>query len=402
MHILYNVLLETLKSILKIIGKFNPKIHSFLFVRENQQVPAHLDGCIWVHSASLGEFEQGRPVIEKIKSNWPDKKIALTFFSASGYNARKNYPYADWVGYMPLDTKKDSTHFISILKPSLAIFVKYEFWYNHLDRLISDRVPFIYISTFWWKGHFLLKPWNQWLMKKVMNADAIFVQDLDSKKYLEQTGYSHAIVAGDTRIDRVLSIRDHSDPPPLFKKFSSTKPLFIAGSTWPADEKIIKKWYEHNPAFNLIIVPHEISASAINDTTVLLSEYSPILYSQWNGEDFNILIVDKIGLLSLIYTYATIAYIGGGFGKGIHNTLEAAVYGIPVIFGPNYQSFKEAYDLIKIEIGFSINTDTELKEVVDSLSGERLMNIHTQANQYFNQNKGATELIFNYLTKFVK
>ena len=402
MHVVYNLLLETLKSILKIIGKFNPKINSFLLERENQVVPANLEGCIWIHSASLGEFEQGRPIIEKIKSTWPDKKIALTFFSASGYNARKNYEYADWVGYLPVDTKNDSKNFINILNPSLAIFVKYEFWFNHLDRLIAHQIPFIYISTYWWNGHFLLKPWNQWLMKKVKYANAIFVQDLGSKKYLEQTGYTHAIVAGDTRIDRVLTIRNHCDPPPLFKKLISSKPLFIAGSTWPEDEKIIKKWYEGNPSFNLIIVPHEISAAAISDTTILFSEYSPMLYTQWKGEDFKVLIVNKIGFLSLIYTYATIAYIGGGFGKGIHNTLEAAVYGIPVLFGPNYHSFREAIDLIKFKIGFSINSDTELKEMVDYLSDEKLKNIHSLAEQYFDQNKGATELIVNYLNKFIK
>lgn len=398
--ILYNTLIVAAKGIIGIIGIFNPRIRLFKQVRKNQVVPEKLEGCIWIHCASLGEFEQGRPVIEAIRLKWPDKKIALSFFSSSGYDIRKNYDQVDWVGFLPFDTKRDARIFIDTLKPSIVIFVKYEFWFNHLDRLIACSIPFIFISSYWWEGHFLLQPWNKWLIKKVKMAKAIFVQDERSMVLLRKAGYQNAILAGDTRIDRVLTIKNQNEHFPEFNQLSADKQVLIAGSTWPEDENIIKQWYNPNKAFTLIIVPHDVSESRIIQVLKLFEDYAPILFSDWKGEAFNVLIVNKIGLLNKLYRYADVAYIGGGFGKGIHNTLEAAVYGIPVIFGPNHKSFREAIDLIESEIGFSFTTPDELGFLMNSFTKEKLRKIRIETDCYFNQNKGASELIVNYLSRY--
>lgn len=386
---------------LNIAGLFSPKLRAFLKVRNQQELPSNLKGCIWMHCASLGEFEQGRPILETIKSSRPETKIVLSFFSNSGYNARKNYHLADWVGYLPMDTKKDSRLFVNTVQPAVAIFVKYEFWFNHLDRLITSGIPFIFVSSYWWKGHFLLQPWNKWLLKKVIKANALFVQDQNSKVLLDQVGCKNAIVAGDTRIDRVLSIKKSNESIPFFQSAQSGIPIFIAGSSWWEDETIIKEWYDQNQNFKLIIVPHDVSPYRIQQVMDLFKEYSPIQYTDWEGSEYNVMIVNKIGILNKLYSYATIAYIGGGFGRGIHNILEPAVYGIPVVFGPNFTSFKEATDMIGRSIAFSINNVTQLIEITNTFSQKKLERIKKGSEEYINENKGATDLIIKHLFKLI-
>lgn len=398
MNALYNISVHIAIFMAKCIAVFNPKVKSFFQDRKNQKLPDHLQGCIWIHAASLGEFEQGRPVIEAIKQKWPNQKIALTFFSGSGYKAQKNYKYADWVGYMPIDTYSFAVNFLDQLNPTLVLFIKYEFWYNHLSVLITKRIPFVFISTYWWQDHFLLKSWNKWLMNKVMSANHIFVQDHESEKLLKQTGYTKITIAGDTRIDSVLALKNKNKRIEKFEGLNHHQ-LFIAGSTWPPDEKILYHWFKRQNVYSLIIAPHDVSAKHLSQIKEKFKPFKPLLYSDWNGESFSVLIIDSIGLLKTLYRYATIAYIGGGFGKGIHNILEPSVYHIPVLFGPNHKSFKEANDMIREGIGFEAKSGSELMNIINSFNKKTTEKISYKSKKYFEENQGATDKILSYIEK---
>lgn len=396
MKSVYNTIATLISKSLPAIGVFNKKVYSFVQERKIQIYPRGLKSPIWIHCASLGEFEQGRPVIEAIKQIWPDQAIVLTFFSKSGYDIRKNYPLADWVGYMPLDTKESAKKFIQIIQPRLAIFVKYEYWFNHLDQLVQQSIPFIFISTVLHKDYFLLKSWNRWLFEKVLKASAIFVQDELSKKILEQYHYGHVVVTGDTRIDRVMDIVSNHRPIEYFDQIRA-RPLFIAGSTWPADEFILKDFLKNLHEHDFILVPHDPSPARVNELNILFEANHPVLHSQWKGEPFRLMIVDSVGLLSRLYRYAQAAYIGGGFGKSIHNILEPAAYGIPVFFGPHHHKFKEAGDLIATGSAFEVQSATEMIKVWNENIPDHLSLIKHKSQKYFNSNKGATALIIDYL-----
>ena len=394
----YNSIATLISKSLPAIGLFNKKVYSFVQERKTQIYPAGLSKPIWIHCASLGEFEQGRPVIESIKKTWPHQSIVLTFFSKSGFDIRKNYPLADWVGYMPIDTADEAKKFIRAIQPGLAIFVKYEYWYNHLDQLIQRSIPFIFISTVLHKDYFLLKSWNRWLFGKVLKASAIFVQDKASKKILDQYHYSHAFVTGDTRIDRVMDIVSNHQPVEYFDQIARRpRPVFIAGSTWPADEFILKDFLKNLDEYDIIVVPHDPSPERIKELGIVFEAYHPLRHSQWKGEPFRLMIVDSVGLLSRLYRYAQAAYIGGGFGKSIHNILEPAAYGIPVFFGPQHHKFKEAGDLIAIGSAFEVHSAIEMINVWNENIPQHLSLIKHKMLKYFNSNKGATAQIIDYL-----
>lgn len=355
---------------------------------------------VWVHCASLGEFEQGRPIIEKFHN--AGQKVILTFFSPSGYEVRKDYACADIVCYLPFDSRRNAKDFVEIVKPKLAIFVKYEFWGNTLFELKSHNIPVYLISGIFRKNQMFFKPCGGFYRKILSCFKHFYVQDDNSVDLLKGIGFDCVSVCGDTRVDRVCQIvkEDFSDE--VLESFSCNSKVLVCGSTWLPDEKILIRYIRDNDDVKIILVPHEIHEEHLAAIEKLTGSLS-VRYSQSkdaNIDDKRIIIVDTIGMLSKIYRYGQIAYIGGGFGRGIHNTLEAAVYGIPVIFGPNYLKFREAHELIALGAGFSINTYEDLVSRIDNLSNIDAYSLACEATkEYFLKSMGATDFIYNTITK---
>jgi 3-deoxy-D-manno-octulosonic-acid transferase len=357
---------------------------------------------VWFHAASLGEFEQGRPMMEAIRERFPQYKILLTFFSPSGYEVRKNYEGADIICYLPFDTPYKVKKFLYLANPCIAIFIKYEFWLNYLTELQRRGVKTYIVSAIFRPSQLFFRWYGKWYRDALLCYERLFVQDEASKKLLSDYGINNVKVCGDTRFDRVIEIQQNARLMPEIESFATDgKIILVAGSSWPEDEEIIIPYFNAHPETKLIIAPHEIHRehllyiqSLLNRPSVRLSEATPE-----SPSISDCIIIDSFGLLSAIYRYGHIAYIGGGFGRGIHNTLEAAVYGIPVVFGPKYQKFKEARDLIACGGGFSIDNRTAYNDRMDcfitnpeerALSGKR-------AGDFVQNNSGATEKILNEL-----
>jgi len=367
---------------------------------------------IWVHCASLGEFEQGRPIIERIKAQGTRNKILLTFFSPSGYEIRKDYKGADWVFYLPIDGKRNAKRFLEIVNPSLVIFVKYEYWYYYLKTIRQNNIPLLLVSSLFRQNDIFFK-WHGGLQRKMLSFFShLFVQNESSRDLLNTIGLAEkCTVSGDTRFDRVIEIAENATSIPEIEKFIDNNKAIIAGSTWPHDEKILKETIEtiNDPSLKLIIAPHEINEEHISQLQKLFP--AAVLYSQlqipnppagragFKSQISNILIIDNIGLLSRLYKYAFITYVGGGFGKGIHNTLEAAVYGKPVFFGPVYQKFNEAVELIKTGGAISIQNSGEFISTVQQLmkNENEYGKCGNNAKAYVYSNKGATEKILKFI-----
>ena len=349
---------------------------------------------VWFHAASLGEFEQGRPVIEQLKKEKPDTKILLTFFSPSGYEIRKNYALADIVSYLPLDTASAAKKFVEMLNPSKAIFIKYEFWPNYLQALKAAGIPVYSISAIFRPGQIFFRWYGQWYKKLLQGIDHIFVQDKASLDLLKTHGVDKVSIAGDTRFDRVADLAAQAKTIPLVEAFvKDTEKVIVAGSSWPKDEELLVRYLKLHPDVKMILVPHEIHAAHIMGISKLLNG-NFVAYTEateQNVQTANCLVVDTIGLLSSIYRYGHVAYIGGGFGVGIHNTLEAAVWNVPVVFGPMYEKFREARDLIAIGGAFSIPDSETLEEKLDALLKDKKAGVI--AGEYVKQNTGATKLI---------
>lgn len=353
-----------------------------------------------MHCSSLGEFEQGRPVLEKIKNKYPGIKIFLTFFSPSGFEIKKDYNYADWVFYLPLDSKKAATRFLDLVKPSLVVFVKYEYWYYYLAECKKRNIPLLMISAIFRKEQVFFKWYGTFYRNMLTFFTHIFVQDIFSKNLLDQFKIENTDVAGDTRFDRVIEIADNFKPIELVENFIGDSKVLVCGSTWQGDEKIIKDAMRGVAHLKLIIAPHEVHKDHIDQ---LRSRFSgAICYSELSDQKeymASILIVDNIGLLSRLYHYASITYVGGGFNKGIHNTLEAAVHGKPVLFGPNYSKFKEAQDLISSGGGISINSASKFSVLLQKLlnTPEEIERMGKLAKDLVSHYKGATKKIVNYI-----
>ena len=349
---------------------------------------------VWFHAASLGEFEQGRPVIEQLKKEQPDTKIILTFFSPSGYEIRKNYALADIVSYLPLDTASAAKKFVEMVNPSKAIFIKYEFWPNYLQALQAAGVPVYSISAIFRPGQVFFQWYGQWYKKLLGGIDHIFVQDKTSLDLLKANGINNVSVAGDTRFDRVADLAAQAKNIPLVEAFvKGADKVIVAGSSWPKDEELLVRYLKLHPDVKMILVPHEIHAAHIMGISKLL-DGNFVRYTEAteaNVQTTNCLVVDTIGLLSSIYRYAHVAYIGGGFGVGIHNTLEAVVWNVPVVFGPMYDKFREARDLIAIGGAFSIPYYELLEAEFDALLKDKKAG--KIAGEYVKQNTGATKLI---------
>ena len=357
---------------------------------------------IWIHCASLGEFEQGRPLIEKFKSDPSTKeyKIILSFFSPSGYEVRKNYEQADIVCYLPFDKRKNAKEFISIVSPKFAVFVKYEFWHFYLKELTNQKIPSYIISAIFRKNQIFFKPYGGFFLKTLKSFKHIFVQDKNSGSLLKSEGISNVEICGDTRADRVLQIANEDYQNSILEDFSKDKNTIICGSTWPEDERLITEFINSsNDDFRFIIAPHEIDEKHLKSIEIQC-KHRCIRYSNISDSvdsSTKLVIIDSIGLLSKLYRYGILAYIGGGFGKGIHNILEAAVYNIPVVFGPNHKKFKEAVDLIDLGSAFTINSQIELSNMILKTinNDDFAVNIRFMTNKHINQSSGSTQLIFN-------
>lgn len=364
---------------------------------------------IWFHCASLGEFEQGRPLIERIRTQHPEFKILLTFFSPSGFEVRKNYAGADVVTYLPVDTASNASRFLDIVKPKIAVFVKYEFWLNHLEEIRNRKIPHYLISAIFRNDQIFFKAHGGIFREALKGYTHIFTQDKNSVSLLEKIDVKNVSSAGDTRFDRVAEITAGAKDIPTAATFTVENKMIVAGSTWKADEDllipILKKHFQDG--WRMIIAPHEINASRIQSIesalkAVGVSDNHIIRFSDGAihlPSDVRVLIIDNIGMLSSLYRYGNVAYIGGGFGKSIHNTLEAAVYGIPVVFGPMYQKFNEALGLIACKGGFGVHSPKELEVVLDSLltdDNHRLV-AGRNAGEFVKENTGATEKILSVI-----
>ena len=357
---------------------------------------------IWFHASSLGEFEQGRPMIEQIRKVHPEYKILLTFFSPSGYEVRKNYAGADVVCYLPFDTPGRVEQFLDLAHPSMAIFIKYEFWGNYLHTL-QRRGILVYIISAIFRREQLFFQWFGKPYRKMLDCfNHLFVQDEKSKTLLAEYGIHNVTVAGDTRFDRVIDVYHQAKQIPVVERFiEGTKgqsPLvFVAGSSWPEDEAIFIPYFERHPEMKLIIAPHEIHEGHLKSIEARLHRPAIRLSqaTEQNVADKDCLIVDSFGLLSSLYRYGQIAYIGGGFGAGIHNTLEAAVYGIPVLFGPRFQKFKEAKDLIAEGGAFTFDSEAAFEARMNKLltSSDQLQQASRSAGQFVHSHGGATTTI---------
>ncbi len=368
------------------------KLHT-AFENENRNV-------IWFHCASLGEFEQGRPIIEKIKETHPHYKILITFFSPSGYEIRKNYNGANYVFYLPIDTASNAKRFIEIVNPQIAFFIKYEFWYHYLNTLKNKHIPVYLISALFRKNQIFFKPYGFLYRNMLKCYDYIFVQDDDSMELLMELGHRNVCVSGDTRYDRVSDIASQSKNLTIIEAFKADKNLIIAGSSWPQEEQLIATYIERKGfTHKFIIAPHDISETHLSQLERLFSKHKYIRYSRADINkitDYDILIIDNIGLLSSLYKYADIAIIGGAFGSGLHNILEAVVYGCPVIFGPKYYRFPEAVDLLNIGGACSVRNVDELINDINFLAApENKEFLHKTCKDFVASRKGATEKIFN-------
>ena len=358
---------------------------------------------IWIHCASLGEFEQGRPVIERLNTVFPEYKIALTFFSPSGYEVSQNYEHADYIFYLPWDSASNAEKFISLLNPSMAIFVKYEFWHYFIKELHHRNIPVISISAIFRKSQIYFKPYGTFYLNILKKLTHIFVQNRQSEVLLRKFGIEQVTLGGDTRFDRVSTIIAARKSLRKVREFKGDDEIMVIGSVWPEDLDVILPFINSVP-LKFIIAPHEINGKC-QDRIVNEIHGKTLLYSdidKMEGDE-QVLVIDNIGLLSSLYGYGEYAYVGGAFGAGLHNILEAAVYGIPVFFGnKNYKKFNEAVELIKLGGAVAIGTDTELREKFHSFKDEATMQIARQVNRgYVKENTGATEKIISYCLKIL-
>lgn len=416
MKIIYTSLIYLYLLAIRVASLFIPKAKIWIDGRKNifEKLQAQLSTLnsqhqspdfklIWFHCASLGEFEQGRPLMEKIKREQPSTKILLTFFSPSGYEIRKNYTDADFIFYLPMDTPSSAKKFIEIVKPEIAIFVKYEFWFNYLNELKKQHVPTYLICGIFREDHYFFKSYGAWFRKQLNAFTHFYLQDEPSLNSLNSIGYHNATVAGDTRFDRVFEISKNVKQFDIVKQFVADKKVFIAGSTWKEDIKIISGFNFKVGGFKLIIAPHEIDETNIQSTIQQFNNSIITRYSQANEQNIktaDVLIIDNIGMLSSLYQYGTIAFIGGGFGKNIHNILEPATFGLPIIFGPKYQNFIEAKELIQLGGAFSISSSEGFKKTVDLLSKpEALTKAASASKNYVLSNIGATDKILRSIFK---
>lgn len=408
MLLLYNIITLLASQLLKIVALFSPKMKLFIDGRKTvfetlRNKLNSSDKTIWFHAASLGEYEQGLPLIESIKEQFPRHKIIVTFFSPSGYEVRKNNTVADVTLYLPLDTIANAKQFIELVRPEMAFFIKYEYWPNYLNELKKNNIRTYLISGILRENQAFFKWYGGFYRNALKTFDYFFVQNESSKKLLQSIGFTNVKVSGDTRFDRVVSILERDNSLDFIEQFKDNKTTIVTGSSWPKDENLLVNYINgSSDDVKFIIAPHNIKAEQIQELkksitkkTVLFSEKDKVQLSE-----FNVFIIDTIGILTKIYSYADIAYVGGGFGNpGVHNILEPATFGVPVIIGPNYSHFAEATALVNMDGCISIQNQVQLNEAFDLLiqnEDERLEKGHI-CSTFVQMNKGATQTIMNYI-----
>ena len=389
---------------IKAVAPWKPKARKWvegrrgIFERLEATVGKSDRPVVWIHASSLGEFEQGRPVIEMIHERYPEYRILLTFFSPSGYEIRKDFAAADWVFYLPADTPHNVRRFLDIVKPAFAVFVKYDYWLNYLKELKKRKIQTYIFSSLFRRNSIFFKPWG-WMFRRALTTfELIFVQNEESKRLLAEIGFDNVIVAGDTRFDRAAALPAQAMRFPLIEQFKGKDRLFIVGSSWRPDEDLLVPFVNAHPDVKFVIAPHEMEEPRIHR---LISECTGgvVRYSECRTESdverARVLIIDVIGILNQLYQYADWVYIGGGFGVCIHNTQEPATYGAPIAFGPKYHKFKEACDMIALGACRSVTTTEELEEWFAPLKADEKRRAHAAriAADYIAANKGATELI---------
>ena len=412
MIILYNLVIFSINVSFKVASLFNTKAKVFTDGRKNlfnvlsQTIRENRAPLIWMHCASLGEFEQGRPVLEKLKVEFPQYKILLTFFSPSGYEVQKEYEKADFVFYLPLDTPSNAWKFISLTRPALAIFVKYEFWYHYCHILREQNIPLLSISSIFRKEQLFFKSYGKFYRSILYAFNYFFVQNDESLRLLKSIDITQCAKVGDTRFDRVYEIVTQGSDVPIAQEFKGSEKVFVVGSCWPDDMEVMIPFINANAEhLKFIIAPHEIKEEFIIEMQGALLVKS-VRYSQVNSEalkNSRVLIIDNIGMLSRLYRYGEFAFIGGAFGKGLHNILEAACYGVPIFFGnKNYQKYEEANQLIKYGGAFEVNDYPDLKAKFELLSVPKNFQLACAVTkQYVKDNLGAADKIVEYCRRLL-
>ncbi len=405
----YNLFTSLYPTGAKLLALFNNK-KAKLWVEGRRNTFAYLHNkfdenkkpVVWFHCASLGEFEQGKPVMEALKNVYPQHQLLITFFSPSGYGIRRNYSGADAICYLPIDDKKNAQKLIQIVKPSLVVFVKYEFWYYYLTEIKNHHIPLLLISALFRKKQPFFKAYGGFHKTMLHCFTHIFVQNQTSLNLLHSISINNASISGDTRFDRVLQTANHFEPLPLIEQFCGNKTTLVAGSTWTEDDEELDHFVIHHPHMRFVIAPHDISEERLQECERLYKR--TIRYSQLEkvtkDETVNTLIIDNIGMLSRIYFYADIAYIGGAFGgDGIHNILEAAVFAKPVVFGPEHDNFPETDDLIEEGGAFSVNNALELETILNELLDNEAFKASAGAasSEFVKRNAGATKKVMDYI-----
>lgn len=408
----YNTSIKAYGMALKLASNFNEKAKLWVNGRKNWEEKiaskiSETDKVLWVHCSSLGEFEQGRPVIEALKEKYPSHKIAVSFFSPSGYEIRKNYQGADLIFYLPLDTKSNAEKLIKVLHPEILILVKYEYWFNLISALHQHKIPTIVVSSIFRDSqNFFKKDGNNWFANKLSLIDHFFVQNQKSKNLLDSIQITQNTIAGDTRFDRVKQIVHQDNHLDFIETFKSNSKLIVVGSSWPKDEDLFIELINQklNDNWKILFAPHNLNEAEINSFLNKINQKS-IKFSDLEKKSTQELIESKtfilntIGILSKVYAYADITYIGGGFGAGIHNTLEAVTYGNPVVFGPKYKKFQEAVDLIEVGGGFSISNQNEFDEIMNRLMNDEKFRKESgkKAGDFVQNSPNATKIILEYI-----
>jgi len=408
MFLLYNFIVLLAAATVKILAFFSPKMKLFVNGRKNvfktlnEKIKAK-DKTIWFHAASLGEYEQGLPVMEQIKAKYPNHKIVLTFFSPSGYEVRKNNTVADVTVYLPLDTSFNAKKFVALTHPELVFFIKYEYWLNYLKVLKQAGIKTYLISGIFREKQAFFKWYGGFYRNALQTFDFFFVQNESSKKLLQSIGHQNVKISGDTRFDRVVSILDRDNRLDFIEAFKNDTTTVVIGSSWPKDENLLVTYINQcSNEVKFIIAPHNIKAEQIADLKAQITKPT-VLFSEKEGKslsDYTVLIIDTIGILTKIYSYADIAYVGGGFGHpGVHNILEPATFGVPIVIGPNYSHFAEATALVNMEGCVTITNQYQLNDAFNNL----IMNADIRhekghiAETFVQMNKGATAVILNHI-----
>ncbi|MFT0713497.1 3-deoxy-D-manno-octulosonic acid transferase [Flagellimonas lutimaris] len=411
LRFLYNILINIAWLGLEVIALFNAKIKLFVQGRKHtfsllEEKLSRKDKTVWMHVASLGEFEQGLPILERLRLKYPNHKLVLSFFSPSGFEVKKDTTVADVVVYLPMDSNSKVERFLDLVNPELAIFVKYEVWPNYLHHLQKRNIPTLLVSAIFSKRQIYFKSYGGFMRNSLGKFNHYFVQDENSKKLLASIGINNSTIGGDTRLDRVSEILQRDNQLDFMDRFKNNQMCLVAGSTWPEDESILTNYINRTTEkIKFVIAPHEIKSAHIDKITLSL-EKTVVRYSELdtqNLKELDVLIIDTIGLLTKIYSYANIAYVGGGFATGLHNTMEPAVFGIPIIIGPQFKGFKEAEDLVKQGGIIPISSQDSFDNlVVDLLKNPiSIKTIGAINSNYINSNRGASDMIMKYISKIL-